>query len=426
MAFKALDCVVNVPLIYNFAAQIKIYIHYMGQISDRLANLEESATLAMAAKAREFKERGINVISLSLGEPDFKTPKHIQDGAKKAIDEGKYFAYPPVNGYLDLRKAIVEKFKKENGLEYGVNDIVVSNGAKQSIANVMYALVNPGDEVIIYSPYWVSYSALVQLTEGVPVFIQGGIENDFKATAEQLEAAITPRTKVVIFSSPCNPTGSVFQKHELEAMAAVLRKYDHIYAISDEIYEQINYTGKHVSLASLPGMHERTITVNGFAKGYAMTGWRVGYIGAPTWIAAACNKMQGQITSANCSIAQRAALTALTSDDTPTREMAKAYLNRRNMMYDLLKEIPGLKVNMPEGAFYFFPDVSYYFGKSDGETTIKDADELCLYILEKAHVSLVSGGAFGDPNCVRLSYAASEDDLREAAARLKALFAKLK
>lgn len=415
-------------LIYNFAPQENI-IHttnFMGKVSDRIANLEESATLAMAAKAREFKEKGINVISLSLGEPDFKTPKHIQEGAKQAIDDGKYFAYPPVNGYLDLRQAIVEKFKRENDLEYTVNDIVVSNGAKQSIANVMYALVNPGDEVIIYSPFWVSYSALVQLAEGTPVYIKGGIDNNFKATAAQLEAAITEKTKVVIFSSPCNPTGAVFLREELEAMAAVLRKHDHIYAISDEIYEHINYTGKHVSLGSLPGMLERTITVNGFAKGFAMTGWRVGYIGAPTWIAKACNKMQGQITSANCSIAQRAALTALTSDLAPTKAMADQYLKRRDMVYKLLQEIPGIKVNLPEGAFYFFPDVSHYFGKSEGEVTIHDANDLCLYILEKANVSMVSGDAFGDPDCVRMSYAISEEDLQEALKRLKELFSKLK
>lgn len=398
----------------------------MQNISNRIANLEESATLAMAAKAREFKEKGINVISLSLGEPDFKTPKHIQEGAKAAIDEGKYFAYPPVNGYLDLRQAIVDKFKRENGLSYGVNDIVVSNGAKQSIANVMYSLVNPGDEVIIFAPYWVSYTALVNLTEGVPVFVHGGIENDFKATAKQLEEAITEKTKLIIFSSPCNPTGSVFTKEELTEIAEVVKKHDNLFVISDEIYEHINYTGNHCSIASLEGMHDRTITVNGFAKGFAMTGWRVGYIGAPTWIAKACNKMQGQITSANCSIAQRAALTALTSDLQPTIDMAKAYLQRREIVYELLKEIPGVKVNVPKGAFYFFPDVSYYFGKSDGEVTIKDASHLCLYILEKAHVSLVTGEAFGDPNCVRLSYAASEENLREAIKRIADLLSKFK
>lgn len=397
----------------------------MTKISDRLANLEESATLAMAAKAREFKEKGINVISLSLGEPDFKTPKHIQEGAKAAIDEGKYFAYPPVNGYLDLRQAIADKFKRENGLDYGPNDIVVSNGAKQSIANVMYSLVNPGDEVIIFSPYWVSYSAIVQLTEGKAVYVKGGIESDFKVTGEQLKAAITDKTKVVIFSSPCNPTGAVFTKDELSEIAAVLREHEGIYVISDEIYEHINYTGQHVSFASLPGMHDRTITVNGFAKGFAMTGWRVGYIGAPTWIAKACNKMQGQITSANCSIAQRAALTALTSDLGPTKQMAEEYLRRRDIVHELLQEIEGVKVNMPTGAFYFFPDVSSYFGKSSGATKINDASDLALYILEDAHVSVVTGDAFGDPDCIRLSYAASEADLREAILRIKTSLAKL-
>ncbi len=397
----------------------------MTKISDRLANLEESATLAMAAKAREFKEKGINVISLSLGEPDFKTPKHIQEGAKAAIDEGKYFAYPPVNGYLDLRQAIADKFKSENGLDYGPNDIVVSNGAKQSIANVMYSLVNPGDEVIIFSPYWVSYSAIVQLTEGKAVYVKGGIESDFKVTGEQLRAAITDKTKVVIFSSPCNPTGAVFTKDELSEIADVLREHEGIYVISDEIYEHINYTGQHVSFASLPGMHDRTITVNGFAKGFAMTGWRVGYIGAPTWIAKACNKMQGQITSANCSIAQRAALTALTSDLGPTKEMAEEYLRRRDIVHGLLQEIDGVKVNMPTGAFYFFPDVSSYFGKSSGATKINDASDLALYILEDAQVSVVTGDAFGDPDCIRLSYAASEADLREAIQRIKTSLAKL-
>ncbi|MEQ9301463.1 MAG: pyridoxal phosphate-dependent aminotransferase [Cyclobacteriaceae bacterium] len=397
----------------------------MTQISNRLANLEESATLAMAAKARELKEKGVNVISLSLGEPDFKTPKHIQEGAKAAIDEGKYFAYPPVNGYLDLRQAIADKFKRENGLEYGPNDIVVSNGAKQSIANVMYSLVNPGDEVIIFSPYWVSYSAIVQLTEGKAVYVKGGIESDFKVTGQQLKEAITDKTKVVIFSSPCNPTGAVFTKEELTEIADVLREHEGIYVISDEIYEHINYTGQHVSFASLPGMHDRTITVNGFAKGFAMTGWRVGYIGAPTWIAKACNKMQGQITSANCSIAQRAALTALTSDLGPTKEMADEYLRRRDLVHGLLQEVDGVKVNMPTGAFYFFPDVSSYFGKSTEDIKINDASDLALYLLDDAHVSVVTGDAFGDPDCIRLSYAASEEDLREAIDRIKTSLAKL-
>lgn len=388
-------------------------------LSDRINNLEESATLAMAAKAREFKAKGIDVISLSLGEPDFKTPKHIQEGAKQAIDEGKYFAYPPVPGYQDLREAIAKKLKDENNIDYKAENIVVSNGAKQSIANVMLALLNPGDEVVVFSPYWVSYSALIQLAEGTPVYIKGGIENDFKATAQQLKEAITDKTKAVIFSSPCNPTGSVFTRKELEAVAEVVKQHEDLIVIADEIYEHINYTGEKVSIASLPGMLDRTVTVNGFAKGFAMTGWRVGYIGAPLWLAKGCNKVQGQITSANCSIAQRAAYTAITSDLEPTYEMTRAYENRRQIVYDLLKEIPGIKTNMPQGAFYFFPDVSGYFGKSADGFTINDASDFCMYILEKAHVSLVTGDAFGDPDCVRLSYAASEQELREAIRRVK-------
>lgn len=396
----------------------------MEHLSDRIKNMSESATLAMAAKAREFKEKGIDVISLSLGEPDFKTPKHIQEGAKSAIDENKYFAYPPVNGYLDLRKAIVDKFKKENGLEYTPDQIVVSNGAKQSIVNVMLSLVNPGDEVIVFSPYWVSYTAAIELAEGTPVLIKGSIDDDFKATADQLRKAITPKTRAIIFSSPCNPTGSVFTKEELEKIAEVVLEHEGIYVMSDEIYEHINYTGAHASIGAVPGMADRTITINGMAKGFAMTGWRVGYIGAPTWIAKACNKIQGQLTSANCSIAQRATLTALTSDLGPTIEMTKEYKSRRDLVFDLLNEVPGFKTNMPTGAFYFFPDVSFYFGKSNGETTISNASDLCLYLLENAHVSLVTGEAFGDPDCIRLSYAASEENLREAVKRIKAALAK--
>lgn len=397
----------------------------MSRLSNRIENLAESATLAMAAKAREFKQKGIDVISLSLGEPDFKTPKHIQEGAKQAIDEGKYFAYPPVNGYLDLREEISKKFERENGLQYGPNQIVVSNGAKQSIANVMFALLNPGDEVVVFSPFWVSYSAMIELAEGVPVYIEGSLENDFKATADQLKNAINPKTKAVIFSSPCNPTGSVFTKEELSRISEVILSHEDIYVISDEIYEHINYTDAHCSIGSLPGMIERTITVNGFAKGFAMTGWRVGYIGAPEWIAKGANKMQGQITSANCGISQRAAYTALTSDLGPTKEMAKAYRERRTLVYDLLNDIPGLKTNMPEGAFYFFPDVSSYFGKAYNGQKISNASDLCIYILENAHVSLVTGEAFGSPGCIRLSYAASEENLREAAKRIKEALAKL-
>ncbi|MDX1627813.1 MAG: pyridoxal phosphate-dependent aminotransferase [Fulvivirga sp.] len=393
--------------------------------SDRISNLAESATLAMAAKAREFKKTGIDVISLSLGEPDFKTPKHIQEGAKEAIDEGKYFGYPPVPGYLDLREAVAKKFRDENNIPYEAENIVVSNGAKQSIANVMFALLNPGDEVIVFSPYWVSYTALIQLAEGKPVFVKGDIENDFKATASQLEEAITDKTKAIIYSSPCNPTGSVFTKEELTAIANVVKKHDNIIVIADEIYEHINYSGAHFSIASLEGMFERTVTVNGFAKGFAMTGWRVGYIGAPLWLAKACTKMQGQVTSANCSIAQRAGLVALTSSLEPTRKMSEAYLERRDLVYDLLKDIPGFKVNLPKGAFYFFPDVSSYFGKSAGSFHIKDANDLCMYILEKAHVSLVTGEAFGDPDCIRLSYAASMEELKEAIKRIKKVLSEL-
>lgn len=397
----------------------------MEMLSDRIKNMAESATLAMAAKAREYKARGINVISLSLGEPDFKTPKHIQQGAKDAIDEEKYFAYPPVNGYLDVRQAISEKFKRENNLDYSADQIVISNGAKQSIANVFQALINEGDEVIVFAPFWVSYSALIELAGGVPVYVNGSIDSDFKVTADQLASAVTPKTKALIFSSPCNPTGSVFTKEELLALSEVILKHEDLIVIADEIYEHINYTGAHASIGALPGMNDRTVTVNGMAKGFAMTGWRVGYIGAPLWLAKACNKVQGQFTSANCGIAQRAAYTALTSDLGPTQQMGKEYLRRRNFVKELLDEIPDFKTNIPQGAFYFFPDISAYFGKSDGQTTIENASDLSMYILDHAHVSVVTGEAFGDPNCIRLSYAASEEDLREAIKRIKEALAKL-
>lgn len=396
------------------------------RLSERLEAIEESATLAMAAKARNLKNQGVDVISLSLGEPDFKTPKHICEAAKKAIDDGKYFAYPPVAGYLDLREAIAAKYQKENNVPYKAENIVVSNGAKQSIANAMLSLLNPGDEVIVFSPYWVSYDALVRLAEAKPIVIKGGIENDFKVTAQQLEAAIVPATRAIIFSSPCNPTGSVFSRSELEAIAKVVLKHENLLVIADEIYEHINFTGEQTSIASFPGMFERTITVNGFAKGFAMTGWRVGYIAAPKWIADGCNKVQGQLTSANCSIAQRAAIAAIAGDITPTTDMVEQYRKRREIVYELLQTIPGIKSNFPEGAFYFFPDVSAYFGKSVGDVKIKNADDFCMYMLEKAHVSLVPGGAFGDENCVRLSYAASESELREALKRIKDALAVLK
>lgn len=395
-------------------------------LSARIEAIQESATLAMAAKAREFKNRGIDVINLSLGEPDFKTPQHICEAAKKAIDDGKYFAYPPVAGYQDLREAIAAKYQKENNVPYKAENIVVSNGAKQSIANTMLALLNRGDEVIVFSPFWVSYDALVRLTEATPVLVKGSLENDFKVTASQLEKAITSKTRAIIFSSPCNPTGSVFTRIELEAIAQVVLKHENLLVIADEIYEHINFMGDQVSMASLPGMFDRTITVNGFAKGFAMTGWRVGYIAAPKWIADGCNKVQGQLTSANCSISQRGALAAITGDLKPTENMVKEYHHRRDVVYKLLKEIPGVKANYPQGAFYFFPDVSYYFGKSDGERTVKNSDDFCMYMLEKAHVSLVPGEAFGDEKCVRISYAAAEKELVEALKRMKEALATLK
>ena len=395
------------------------------ELSSRIEAIEESATLAMAAKAREYKSRGIDVISLSLGEPDFKTPPHICEAAKKAIDEGRYFSYPPVAGYQDLREALAAKYARQNNVPYQAENIVVSNGAKQSIANAMMAILNPGDEVIVFSPYWVSYDALVRLAEGVPVMVKGSLENDFKVTAEQVEKAITPKTRALIFSSPCNPTGSVFSKAELEAIAQVVLAHENILVIADEIYEHIDFTGALFSIASLPGMFDRTITVNGFAKGFAMTGWRIGYIGAPLWIAKGCIKVQGQITSANCSISQRAALAAVTGDLAPTKAMVEEYRRRRDLVYKLLQEIPGIKANYPQGAFYFFPDISYYFGKSDGTKTIHNGDDFCLYLLDTAHVSLVAGGAFGEEKCVRLSYAASEKDLVESLQRIQKALALL-
>ncbi|MFC4872161.1 pyridoxal phosphate-dependent aminotransferase [Negadavirga shengliensis] len=396
-------------------------------LSDRINNMEESATLAMAKKARELKSQGVDIIGLSLGEPDFKTPKHIQEAAKDAIDEGKYFSYPPVAGYQDLREAIAKKLRDENHIaEAKAENIVVSTGAKHSIANIFMCIINEGDEVVIFSPYWVSYSEIIKLAGGVPVLIEGNLENNFKATADQLRNAITDKTKAVIYSSPCNPSGSVFSKEELEAIAAVIKEKEDIIVVADEIYELINFTGQHASIAAFPGMFERTITVNGFSKGYAMTGWRVGYICAPVAIAKACEKIQGQFTSGGTGIAQRAALAGLTGDQTPSKEMAEAYLRRRDLVLELLRDIPGIKTHVPEGAFYFFPDVSGTFGKSYGDQKIGNADDFCLYILNEAHVSLVTGAAFGAPDCVRLSYAASEEELKEALKRIKTAVEKLK
>lgn len=395
-------------------------------LSNRIKSITESATIAMAQKARELKAAGKNIISLSLGEPDFKTPQHIQDAAKQSIDEGKYFSYPPVPGYPELREAIAKKLVAENNILVKAENIVVSNGAKHSIANVFFCLLNPGDEVVILSPYWVSYADIVVLAEGKPVIVTGSIENNFKTTAEQLKSAITPKTRAVIYSSPCNPTGAVFSREEMQAMANVLSKRKDIFVIADEIYEYINFSGEHVSMASLPEMQENTITVNGFSKGAAMTGWRVGYIAAPVWMAKAVSKLQGQFTSGVNGIAQRAALAALTGDKTPTKNMARAYLKRRDMVLAALNEIEGVKTYVPSGAFYIFPDISYFFGKTDGEIIVNDADDLSLYLLDRALVSTVSGSAFGAPNCIRISYAASEDDLNEALRRIKEALVALK
>ncbi len=394
-------------------------------LSRRVKVMAESETLKMAKMARELRAQGHDVISLSLGEPDFDTPEHIKQAAKDALDKG-HTKYSPVSGTLDIRKAIVEKFKRDNDLHFTENQIVVSNGAKQSIFNLCQVLFDPGDECVIFAPYWVSYAEIVRMAEGVPVLVKAGIEDDFKVTAEAVEAAITQRTKMVLFSSPCNPTGSVYLKEELEAIAEVVARHENIYIVADEIYEYINFTGKHASIGAVESVKDRTITVNGFAKGFAMTGWRLGYIGAPVAVAAACEKIQGQVTSGANSFGQTAAAVALLADLTPTRLMRDEFLKRRDLVISLLNEIPGIKTNVPEGAFYVFPDITYYFGKSDGTTLVKDADDFCDYVMLNAYVGLVSGNAFGEPNCFRLSYAASEEQLREAAQRLKDVLAKLK
>lgn len=386
--------------------------------SQLLSRLSESATLAMARISRELKEQGLDVISLSLGEPDFDAPDFVKEAAKKAIDDN-YSHYPPVNGYAEVREAISKKFKRDNGLDYAPDQIVLSTGAKQSIANVVLALVNPGDEVLLPAPYWVSYSEIVKVAGGIPVVVKTTIENDFKLTPEQLSAAITDRTKLMIYSSPCNPSGSVYTKEELEGLAAVLRKNEHVFVISDEIYELINFTGGHASLATLDGMYDRTITINGVSKGFAMTGYRLGYIGAPTWIAKATSKIQGQFTSAPCGISQMAAKACVEADPSEVNYMKEAFLQRRDMMIEGLRAIDGLKVNVPTGAFYIFPDASSFFGKSHEGTTVSNATDLCNFILEKEHVALVTGDAFGDPNCFRISYAASESELKGALTRIR-------
>lgn len=390
----------------------------MLHLADRLGRFNESQTIGMAKLGRELAAKGHDVINLSFGEPDFQTPEHIKLAAKTAIDEG-YTFYTPVAGYPELRQAISRKFKRENNLDYAPDQIVVSVGAKHSIMNVVLCTVNPGDEVIIPMPYWVSYEAMVKLSEGVPVHIATSVESGFKITPAQLEAAITPKTSLFIFSSPCNPTGSLYSKDELEALVKIFEKYPHIYIISDEIYEHINFEGKHTSMASFASVQDRVITVNGVSKGFAMTGWRIGYIGASKEIAQACEKMQGQFTSGACSIAQRAAIAALDSDLTPTLQMRDAFLRRRDLVLEKMKEIPGFKTYIPGGAFYVFPDVTWYFGKTDGNITIQTSEDLCMYILNHAFVSLVPGEAFGDGKCLRFSYAAADEKLVEALDRIK-------
>lgn len=397
----------------------------MGQLSNRLNRLAPSATLAMSQKSSEMKAQGIDVINMSVGEPDFNTPENIKEAAKKAVDEN-YSKYSPVPGYADLRKAIVEKLKRENGLDYSINEVLVSNGAKQSVCNTVMALINDGDEVIIPAPYWVSYPQMVKLAGGNPVVVNAGFDQNFKMTPQQLEAAITPKTKLLILCSPSNPTGSVYTQEELDALAAVIKKHEELYVLADEIYEHINYVGKHASIAKVAGMKERSIIVNGVSKAYAMTGWRIGYIAAPEWIVKGCNKLQGQYTSGPCSISQKAAEAAYTLDQGCVEQMRLAFERRRDLIVKLAKEIPGLEVNMPEGAFYLFPKCSSFFGKTDGQTTISNATDFALYLLDKAHVATVSGDAFGDSECFRMSYATSDENIKEAMNRIKEVLAKLK
>tara|TARA_A100001011_G_scaffold310474_1_gene327127 strand:- start:10441 stop:11619 length:1179 start_codon:yes stop_codon:yes gene_type:complete len=387
-------------------------------LSNRINSLPASATLAMAAKARELKNQGIDIIGLSLGEPDFNTPEFIKDAAIKAVEDN-YNSYSPVDGYAELKVAICEKFNRDNYLNYDPSQIVVSTGAKQSIANVCMVLLNPGDEVLLPAPYWVSYSAIATLAEAESTIIPSSIDADFKITPEQLEAAITPKTKLIMFNSPNNPSGTIYSEEEYRALGAVLQKHPDIYILSDEIYEHINYGTSHFSIAAIPELYDRTITVNGVAKAFAMTGWRIGYIGAPEWIAKACNKMQGQMTSgANC-IAQRATITAVSAPKSQIQYMVDEFNNRRGLILNLLTEISGFKLNKPQGAFYVFPNVSYYFGKTIRGKTIENANDFALFLLEEAHVATVSGEAFGNPNCIRISYAASQEEIKMAVERIK-------
>jgi aspartate aminotransferase len=397
----------------------------MEYLSDRIKSLSVSQTLAMAQKSREMKASGIDVINLSIGEPDFHTPDDIKEAAKKAIDDN-YTSYPPVPGYADLRQAISDKFREENGLTYSPDQIIVSGGGKHSLINVILSIVNPGDEVIILAPYWVSYYDQIILAEGKPVVISTSIDNDFKVTPEQLEAAITDKTRLLIFNSPSNPTGMVYSREEMKAIADVVGRHEGVFIISDEIYEHIIFTGKHESMAQFDFIYDRTITLNGVSKGYAMTGWRIGYIGAPLWIAKAVNKLQGQFTSGVSSISQRAALAAVQSKTNSKEVMREAFLKRRDLVYKLVSEIEGFRVRLPQGAFYLFPEVTWYFGRSDGERKVTDSASLAMYLLEKAHVAVVGGEGFGAPDCLRLSYATSEEELVEAVRRIKEALAQLR
>lgn len=397
----------------------------MAELSNRLNRLAPSQTLAMSQKSGEMKAQGIDVINMSVGEPDFNTPDHIKEAAKKAVDEN-FSRYSPVPGYMDLRKAIVAKLKNENNLDYTTSEILVSSGAKQSVCNTVMALVNGGEEVIIPAPYWVSYPQMVKLAGGTPVIVNAGFEQNFKMTPEQLEAAITPKTRMLILCSPSNPTGSVYTKDELEALAEVIKRHDDLFVLADEIYEHINYVGKHESIAQFPGMKERTIIVNGVSKAYAMTGWRIGFIAAPEWIVKGCNKLQGQYTSGPCSVSQKAAEAAYTTSQECVETMRKAFERRRDLIVELAKEIPGLEVNCPQGAFYLFPKCSGFYGKSYEGKTINNSTDLAMFLLEEGHVATVGGDAFGDPECFRMSYATSDDNIREAMRRIKETLAKLK
>ncbi len=396
----------------------------MENLSQRLQSLSPSATMAMNQKSRDLQAQGVDVINLSVGEPDFYTPDHIKDAAKKAIDDNFSF-YPPAAGFPDLRKAVSEKFKRENNLDFSPEQIVVSTGAKNSLANVILCLIDKGDEVIVPAPYWVTYAELVKVAEGKNVVINGTLENDFKVTADQIEKAITPKTKALLLCSPSNPTGAVYSKDELEAIANVIEKHPHVYVITDEIYEHINFVGKHVSLAEFPAIKERIVVINGVSKAYAMTGWRIGYIGAPQWLAKACTKLQGQFTTGPTTIAQKAAVAALNSEQSSREEMNKAFMRRRDLIMEELKEVNGLKYNKPEGAFYVFPDCSSYFGKSVNGKVIENSEDFCIYLLEEGHVATVPGKAFGEPSCFRISFATSDEKITEAINRMKNALDKL-